>query len=94
MAGNVCACLPVLGSRFSHSWSGRSMRLSCRGGFGLSLYICKTWTAMRNFRYYFLTRNLIDTGLAAYDTSVRLLHAFKAFAFGLRVDSWFQWVPL
>ena len=68
--------------------------LSCRGGFGLSLYICKTWTAMRNFRYYFLTRNLIDTGLAAYDTSVRLLHAFKAFAFGLRVDSWFQWVPL
>ena len=33
-------------------------------------------------------------GYARAHASVRLLHAFKAFAFGLRVDSWFQWVPL
>ena len=32
-------------------------------------------------------------GYARAHASVRLLHAFKAFAFGLGVDSWFQWVP-
>ena len=32
-------------------------------------------------------------GYARAHASVRLLHAFKAFTFGLGVDSWFQWVP-
>ena len=32
-------------------------------------------------------------GYARAHASVRLLHAFKAFVFGLGVDSWFQWVP-
>ena len=32
-------------------------------------------------------------GYSGAPDSARLLHAFKAFAFGFGVDPWFQWVP-
>ena len=39
------------------------------------------------------SQHLIVKGYSGAPDSARLLHAFKAYAFGFGVDPWFQWVP-